>query len=198
MKESTNPVSALSHQQRVELEMLHSVLADDANYPWNPYDPATQDYLDKLEASLSSDDLPEDAVASKWSQIRYEAEQLWENRSESLTTSLVQKFGARVPTRLLTQLAVQAQAASNSGRALMDQLVDCVQAVLADWEPDDLQVMARPLAMAMRDGQGEILDITLRSVRQTEWEELSEVEQARLSLAIARYALDELSKDERG
>jgi hypothetical protein len=80
--------------------------------------------------------------------------------------------------------------------ALVDQLVESVQTVLTDWETDDLQVMARPLAFSMRGGQEEVLEVLLQSVRQTDWEALSELEQARLSLAIARYALGELAQSE--
>jgi hypothetical protein len=54
--------------------------------------------------------------------------------------------------------------------------------------------MGRPLAMAMRSGQDEALDMTLRSIPQTDWQNLPEIERARLSLVVARYALRELSQ----
>jgi hypothetical protein len=100
-----------------------------------------------------------------------------------------------MPQNLLNQLAANVQTAAQSGNALIDQLVASAQTVLSGWEADDLQVMARPPAMAMRGGQEEILDVTLQSIRQVDWEELSEVEQARLSLVVARYALGELSSE---
>lgn len=196
MKESTNPGSRLTHQQRLQLELLHSVLDDDAaTYPWNPQDPAAIAYLDRLQAELPSGDLSEDEFDSKWQQVSQIAAQLWET-PEPLVAALAQKFGARIPTHVLNQLAASAQAASQSGRALIDQLVESAQSVLESWEADDLQVMARPLAMAMRgSGQEEILEVTLRSIRQVDWEDLSEVEQARLSLIAARYALGEIAED---
>ena len=98
-----------------------------------------------------------------------------------------------MPAHLLQTLAASTQVVASDSGALINQLVTAAQSVLTGWDADDLNVMARPLAMAMRSGQEEILEVTLRSVRQTDWADLSEVEQARLSLAIARYALNELS-----
>ena len=195
MNESTNPVSALSNEQQIELAMLHSVLSEDASYLWNPSDPANSASLDKLEDAFATGDLSEDIFKSQWSQVLQQAEGLWSSPSPALAVSLIQQFESRMPARLITQLAAKAQEVSNNGLALMDQLVDCVQDILTGWDPDDLQVMARPLALAMRDGHGEILDVALRSVRQTDWENLSDLERARLTLAIARYALDEIAQD---
>ncbi len=194
MKESTNPVTSLSEQQRIESELLHAVLGDDTNYPWNPYDPAVVAYFDRLEASVEDDALVANQTAGQWQALAEQAAQLWTEQTPSLTAKLTQRFATRMPAALLTQLVEQAQTASQSGKALLEQLVDCAQVVLAGWETDDLQVMARPLALAMRDGQGEILDITLRSVRTDKWENLTDIEQARLSLVIARYALDEIAQ----
>lgn len=195
MKESTNPGSRLTQNQLIELELLHSVLADDATYPWNPYEQAAIAHLDNLEAELAAEELTEETFSSQWNQISQIAEQLWAKPSESLTTALAQKFGSRMPANLLQQIATSVQTAALQGGTLIDQLVASAQTILSDWETDDLQVMARPLAMAMRGGQEEILDVTLQSIRQVDWEELSEVEQARLSLAVARYALSELSDE---
>ncbi|MEO1299986.1 MAG: hypothetical protein AAFW75_30290 [Cyanobacteria bacterium J06636_16] len=195
MKESTGSVPSLPKQQQIELEMLHSVLDDDASYLWNPSDPANTAYLDNLEDAFAAGDLSEDTFKSQWSRVSQQAEQLWNNQPSALAAALIQRFESRMPTQLIAQLAAKAQAVSSSGLAMADQLVDCVQAVVTGWEVDDLQVMARPLAMAMRDSRGEILDVALRSVRQTDWNNLSDLEQARLTLAIARHALDEIAKE---
>ena len=195
MKESTNPLSVFSKQQQTELAMLHSVLSDDTSYLWNPCEPAAAAYLDRLEEASETDDLLEDAFQSQWDSVAKQAEQIWSTTTSDLATSLIQQFESRMPVHLLTQLAAKAQAVSNSGLALMDQLVDCAQAIVVGWEADDLQVMARPLAMAMRDGQGEAVDMTMRSVQQADWDSLSELEQARLVLAIARHALDEIAQE---
>ncbi|MEM6434983.1 MAG: hypothetical protein AAF773_14200 [Cyanobacteria bacterium P01_D01_bin.115] len=192
MNESTNPVSNLTPQQQIEQELLHSLLNQEEAYPWNLYDPATPQYLEGLEQA-SEATLLDEALDSKWQQVSQLAAQLWESPTQSLLATLTQKFGARMPAHLLQTLAASTQVVASDSGALIDQLVTAAQSVLTGWDADDLNVMARPLAMAMRSGQEEILEVTLRSVRQTDWADLSEVEQARLSLAIARYALNELS-----
>ncbi|MEL6400286.1 MAG: hypothetical protein AAFR26_14650 [Cyanobacteria bacterium J06626_4] len=192
MNESTNPVSNLTPQQQIEQELLHSLLNQEEAYPWNLYDSATPQYLDRLEQA-SEAALIDEALDSKWQQVSQLAAQLWESPTQSLLATLTQKFGARMPAHLLQTLAASTQVVASDSGALIDQLVTAAQSVLTGWDADDLNVMARPLAMAMRSGQEEILEATLRSVRQTDWAALSEVEQARLSLAIARYALNELS-----
>jgi hypothetical protein len=196
MKESTNHASALSKQQRIELELMHAVLDEDAPYPWNPADSTSRALLDQQVADFAPGDLSSEDFVSQWGTVSQLAAQLWSDQPATLVAALVQEFGSRMPTQLLTQLAERAQAVSQSGLSLIDQLVESAQTALEGWEADDLQVMARPLALSMRGGQEEMLDVVLQSVRQTDWQNLSELEQARLSLAIARYALGELSQAE--
>ncbi len=56
--------------------------------------------------------------------------------------------------------------------------------------------MARPVALAMRSGEADSLDTLVQSVRAADWEDLSAVEQAKLSLAIVRYALADIDTEE--
>ena len=51
------------------------------------------------------------------------------------------------------------------------------------WAEDDLRVFARPLAYAMR---GEVAS----EPSSNDWAALSEIEQAKLTLAIAKYAME--------
>ena len=50
-------------------------------------------------------------------------------------------------------------------------------------------MLARPLAYSLRDGRGEILDLNLRAIPVADWDSLSDLEQARLSLTVASVAL---------
>ena len=192
MNESTNPATPVNAQQQAQLDLLHSVLASAPSLPWDPCSPATTQYLDQLEQDLG-DDLE---IASQWTQVSALAEALWAVPETSLLTTLTQKFGTRMPQQLLVQLATQVQEAANSGQALIDQLVTATQAVVTEFAADDLQVMARPMALAMRSGADDTVDSVVQSIRAVDWAELSELEQARLSLAIARYALAELDADD--
>jgi hypothetical protein len=71
----------------------------------------------------------------------------------------------------------------------LDRLVACAQAVLPTWDAGDLAVLARPLVYSLRDGHSEILDLNLQSIPQADWQNLSDIERARLSLTLAAFAL---------
>lgn len=190
MIESIQSVSSLPRHKHIELELLHAILEDEAVYPWNPADSAATPYYRALETALEHDPLATETFESKWKHLSQQAESLWASQRLSLPELLIQRFESRLPTDLLTQIATKAQDLSNSSLTQMDQLVGCARSVLQDWNVDDLQVVARPFAMAMRNGHGEMVDLTLKSVRTSAWESLSAIEQARLCLAVARCALD--------
>lgn len=194
MNESTNPATPVNAQQQAEQDLLHSVLSPAPSYPWDAYSQTTAEYLNQFEQD-AADLWDDDAIASQWSQVSTLAASLWAGAADRLLATLTQKFGARMPQPLLAQLSSQAQSAANSGQALMDQLIISAQAALTGWDAGDLQVMARPLSLAMRSGDADAVDAVVQSIRPADWEELTEIEQARLSLAIARYALAELDTD---
>jgi hypothetical protein len=75
-------------------------------------------------------------------------------------------------------------------QSLADQMVECVLDILPQWAEEDLQVLARPLAYAMRDIDSEGVELVTETKRP--WAQLSEIEQARVSLAVARYAISQL------
>ena len=75
---------------------------------------------------------------------------------------------------------------------MADRLVECVQSLLPDWAEDDLLVLARPFAYAMRGSQAADVESVLGEIRHEDWTALSKIEQARVSIAIAHYALEQL------
>ena len=81
--------------------------------------------------------------------------------------------------------------ASAKYQSLADQMVECVLDILPQWDEEDLQVLARPLAYAMRDADPEGVELVMATQRL--WAELSEIEQARVGLAVARYAISQLA-----
>lgn len=196
MNESTDSMSLPSDQQRTELDMLYAVLNNEDSYLWNPHDPTAAAYLDKLEATFEADASAGDGFDSQWHRLAQQAEQLWSSSTPDLAERLNQQFSTRMPATVLTRLATKAQAVSGSSQALMDQLVACVQDVMVSWDAGDLQVMARPLAYAMRDRHEQSpIDRMIGSVREADWDSLSDVERARLTLAASRYALDAIAED---
>jgi hypothetical protein len=71
----------------------------------------------------------------------------------------------------------------------IDRLIQSVQDLLPNWAAEDLLVIARPYAYAMRGDTGvnEIDNI----VRPLAWTELSELERAKLTIAIAQAAIND-------
>lgn len=177
-------------QAEAELELVQALLqADAATYPWNPADPKAESYFTQLEQEFDLTAWSEDEIAPRSQKLFAFVDQLW------APVSLTQKFAARIPQTLLNQIAQHAQRIVSSNLSLANQLVQCVQDVLPNWGEEDLQILARPLAYAMRGDETEAIETTLTAIRAVEWIELSEVEQARLSLAVARYALAQLDGD---
>ena len=88
-------------------------------------------------------------------------------------------------------IAQKAQAVISSNLSIAEKLVQCVQQQLPNWGEEDLIVFSRPLAYAMR-GENNPVESTLSAIPEIQWSELSDMEQVRLSMAIARYALDSI------
>ncbi len=160
------------------------------SYPWNPADPSAESFLSELEREFSLDAWDDNEIASRSQAFFNQLDGLW--ATTDLKTTLTQKF-ASVPQTLLVAIARHAQKVVETSTSLADQLVQCVREVLPTWADDDLHVLARPLAYAMRGDGADVVDAAVNSIRQIEWSDLSETEQARLSLAIARYAIDHLN-----
>lgn len=185
-------------QAEAELELLQLILQDDP-YPWNPADFNSEAYYSRLEQELDAVSWSMDDFVEPAATLAATFEQAWQaiaptatveaSVAEAVDQSLFQQFKAQVPQAVLEGIVQRAQAMLASNLALADQLVACVQDLLPGWGEDDLQVLARPFAYAMRGAETEMLEAALRSVRCAAWTELSGIEQARLSLAIARYAL---------
>jgi hypothetical protein len=153
-------------------------------YPWNPGLPESADFFNHVVAASPLDAFTDAEIAQRASGFFSQLDQLWDN---SLNTILARKF-ATVPQDIRRTIAQQAESLLTQGDQLVDQLAQCVQAALPQWALEDLQVLSRPLAFAMR---GETAESPLLS---REWPTLSATEQAKLSLLIARYAIDELQK----
>ncbi|MGC9525780.1 MAG: hypothetical protein ACP5D7_09605 [Limnospira sp.] len=176
-------------QSQAESDLLEVLLdSDEIPYPWNLEQPESEAYFEAAEADFSlSDGLGEDDLAGR-SQIFFDrVERLWP--AVSLHQSLREHFCDRIPEEILHRLSRAATDLSRDLRtqstSLADRLVFCVREILPRWDEEDLQVLARPMVYAMRGN-----DNGGAQVRSARWEELSAVEQARLSLAIARYALE--------
>lgn len=187
--------SASEPAMAAEHDLLASILNPETGYPWQPLAPEAEAYLASLEAefdALGGEDL-NTAIAAGWQVLAAQmATQMGDPEPPMAVNPVLEQlrqFQSRVPSGLLHRLANSATALARSGQPLIDQLVQCVDDVLPGWNADDLAVLARPLAYSLRDGRGEILELNLRAIPATDWESLSTLEQARLTLTVASVAL---------
>jgi len=177
-------------------------------YPWNPADPETEAFFTDSDTPSIFAGWQEEEIASRSQSFFNKLNQVW--TPITLQSSLIERFSTRIPQTLITAIAQQAQAVlSNTQKALnaslsvadqlSEQLVQCVQGITPALATEDLYVLARPLAYQMRNGGlRDAIDNTLAQIPQTEWEQLSETQRARLSLAIARVAISELQAQQEG
>ncbi|MDY6938862.1 MAG: hypothetical protein SWY16_14460 [Cyanobacteriota bacterium] len=184
---STLPNSSSKARVQVELDLLATLFPDadsgdlaSSAYPWNLTDGQAQAYIAALEQSLEITALSSEEIASRSNALFEQLQQCW------LRTDLSSKF-AVIPSSILDAIADRAKQAIESPQVVADRLVACVAELFPEWTSADLQVLARPFAYAMRGTDG--AESAIAGVRSVEWSELSQIEQARLSLAAAHYFL---------
>jgi len=196
-----------SFHSQAEQELLQVLLEDEkkAVYCWNPTEKDSDSYFEQLEKAFQLDDWIEELVEQKAQSFFNQLDVLWavdvpQVATEDIFAVLRQKFANRVPSSWLEAISHQAyQLKFGQDRAchqmnLADQLVRCVQELLPNWPEGDLYLFSRPLAFAMRGTEATAVDSMIATIRELPFSDLSEMEQARLGLAIARYALAELDR----
>ena len=175
-------------QTQTQMELLATIVQTDVAYPWNPAQLESESYLSSLEQEFALSDSFSDSDIAEKSQVLFaQLEQVWV--AAALQKSLGDKF-ARVPQDFLARIAKSVQNATVKYQSLADQMVECVLDILPQWAEEDLQVLARPLAYAMREADSSGVEVVMETRRP--WAELSEIEQARVGLAVARYAISQL------
>ncbi|KAF3887558.1 MULTISPECIES: hypothetical protein [Nostocales] len=192
---------------QVELELLHTLLEDeDATYPWNPTEEHSDDYYLQIEQQFQMEDVLNEELAMRSSSFYNTLDTLWSGLFNSehykhntksaflseLQQNLQASFANRIPQDWLKSIAQKATEMLNSQQSVGEQLVQCVQSVLPQWDADDLFVMARPLAFAMRSGETQTENSVIDMVGNREWTNISEIEKAKVSMAIAYHALKQL------
>jgi hypothetical protein len=188
--------SISAFQSQAEMELLQQILQDKELYLWNPASPAAASYFADLEQEVVNAGWTAEELTEQGQIFAAHMEQIWTTvPATNAVADRFQRFAAQMPQRILDSIVHRAQQVVASNLSLADQLVQCVQETLPTWDADDLQVLARPFAYAMRGSDSENLDSVLKSVRSAQWDELSSIEQARLSLAVARYAIAQNSEE---
>ncbi|MCP6761520.1 MAG: hypothetical protein NHB32_22905 [Fischerella sp. CENA71] len=192
---------------QIELEFLEALLQpEDGTYPWNPGDEQSEEYFHHLEEHFMLQDVLEEELTTRSEDFYNQLEVLWSsytpsynnNTDSSIVTqlqeSLQNRLSTAIPKQCLKAIAQKAADIFTTQQSIAEQLVECVQAVLPGWGADDLLVLARPYAFAMRSSESQkTAETVVNQVSEQEWTNLSEIEQARVSLAIAYYALQQLN-----
>ena len=166
------------------------------DYPWNPALPEAEAYFEALEQEVIRAGWSREELAEQGQLLANSLSQIWATPEASVApveplnsySAVLRQFATQVPPQILEKITQMAKQVVATNLTLADQLVQCVQACLPNWGEEDLQVLARPFAYAMRGAETDLLE-SARSVRAAAWTELSGIEQARLSLAIARYMI---------
>lgn len=210
-KKTNDSDTFFSLPSQLDLEFLETLLeAEDATYPWNPADDQSEAYFHELEQQFVMQDLLESELTTRSSDFYSHLDKLWSNISLgssydhnpqqavvlNLQETLRANFSASVPQTLLNAIATKAAEIFAARQLMGEQLVECVQTVLPTWGIEDLLVLARPFVYAMRSSESQNAASALNNLKNSEWTALSEVEQAKVSLAIASYAFNQLNKSQ--
>ncbi|MEH1906676.1 hypothetical protein [Nostoc sp.] len=200
-----------SSPPQVELEFLEALLEpEDATYPWNPADEESEAYFQELEEQFGMPDLVDEELMRRSPDFFNHLDTLWsditstpdynQNQQQSVVLNLQETlrttFCDYVPQELLNAIATKAAEIFAARQLISEQLVECVQTVLPTWGTEDLLVLARPFAYAMRSSESPNGASALSNLKNSEWTVLSEVEKAKVSLAIASYAFTQLHKSQ--
>ena len=174
-----------------ESELLQTILSPEQSSPWINAETAVE-YEEKISAAGAFLEISEAEATQGWESLSAQLDDLWSSVEDGLLVRLQQRFAQRLPAELLATIAAKARQMASSGKPMMKQMIGCVQDCLNDVAEADLQVIARPMALAMRGSSAdEFVEATILSVRQANWADLSAIERAKLSLAAARYAISE-------
>jgi hypothetical protein len=191
------PIYQVAETMDIELakELLEALIQDEPVYPWDPYSNESEAYFSEVETELSLTDCwTSEELESHSNSFFASLEKCWQTSSpEYIKTSLQQQLDYKVPSRWLEKIINQAQDIFLTNLSPIEQLVQCVKPLLSGWEEEDLQVFARPLVFAMRGKADYSLE---QWITKNSWEELSPIEQARLTMAIAQYTLTELKNQQ--
>ncbi|MEA5598083.1 hypothetical protein [Rivularia sp. UHCC 0363] len=194
----------------IELDLLATLLEpEDNTYPWNPYEENTEAYFNQLEEQFPMQDLLDEELNTRCEGFHNQLDALWSKVESSaqfdcntnttiavkLQKNLQKEFCNRIPSYWINLIAQKAAEIFNAKQPIAEQLIECVQSVFPSLEVDDIMVLARPLTYATRSGSRTKVESTLANYNQdqnSEWAALSEIEQAKIGLAIAYHALKQL------
>jgi hypothetical protein len=193
----------------LDLELLEALLeSEDYTYPWNPADAESAAYFYQLEQQFTLENFPEAELRTQSQDFYHYLDTLWsettscndDTTKQSIVDHLQEKLdpvlAGSIPQIWLKAIIDKAVEVFSSQRSTGEQLADCVQAVLPNWGVEDILVLARPFAYAMRGNKQQNLEFVMNLLEHRDWGCLSTIEQIKASLAIADYALSQLNSEQ--
>jgi hypothetical protein len=189
----------------IDLELLEALLEpEEATYPWNSTTVESEEFFQDVEAQLAMDELLDSELSARSNSFYNQLDTLWNNYNHttnvglitSLKENLQMAIASRIPQEWIERIVEKAADIFNSKQSMSEQLMLCAQTVLPSLGADDLLVLARPFAYAMRNAEPQSLESVLNKVGEQEWKNLSEIEQAKVSLAVAYHTIRQLSNHE--
>jgi hypothetical protein len=180
----------LDNSSALQTQLIDSLLADSTvKYPWNPAEPDTANYYLESDRHFSLEDWSDAEIGQRSQSFLAKIQSCWENAPTpelelSPLAALINKFGTRVPQQWLSQIAANVTSLAASNLEPIEHLVQSVQDLLPNWGTDDLLVIARPYAYAMRGYPD------LDKLEDLDWVELSQIERAKLTILIAQFAIN--------
>jgi hypothetical protein len=168
------PLHLISPLEQAEADLFQAILEPVFPYPWNPQDPHAETYFAQLEAAFAHEIVVPTQAA--FQQILL----------APLKTQLADRF-SQLPETILAEILDRTTELTGQSLSLADQLVRSVQGLFPHWSVEDLYVLARPYAYAMRSTPP-------KPVVDRDWQALNELEQVRFGLALAHIVLQELSQ----
>ena len=184
----------------MELEILSLLMEPKEEiYPWDTTTLAAEAYFTEAEQQLASDPWLEQELIATAPGFLSQLDNLWQAKApvlqtpQSLQAKLSEQFAQYVPQEWLATISRQASQLIDSQKSLGAQLVQCVQELVPNYLEEDLLVLARPYANAMRSS----LDTATVQLNITpeQWTTLSEIQQAKIGLAIALYAIKQTQEE---
>jgi hypothetical protein len=166
------------------------------NFPWNPAEVEAESFYQVQESQFSLEDWSAEELTESSNSFFTKLNACWPDNSVELLANLSRHFSARIPQQWLEKIAAEAKKAMAEQATMADQLVSCVQNVLPELAQDVLSILARPHTYAMRsEGSSTSLTNLDSLTNSTDWEKMSAIEQAKLTVFVSKYALEQLTPE---
>jgi hypothetical protein len=183
-----------------QLDLLEALFSSENTiYPWHPADPEAVIYFEEQD-QLALEPLSQEEIKTRSQHFYSELEQAWHkvtlngknsNNNFSNKRNWQSHFTTFVPQSWLEAIADQAQQVFLTQSPLAEKLVKCVRGLLPSLVEEDLLVLARPFASTTCSARQESENV-MSQIQSLNWDNLSDIEQAKASLAIACYALAQM------